>query len=263
MLVRSFFVLFTLLISFTSIVQNIKLTGKIVNDRNEPLAGVSIKVEGSTQGTTTSVEGVYSLSLAPGTKYTLLVSAIGFESKSISDVEVKAGEVNDLSIALNVSAKSETEVIVRSVSRRQESTNALLQFQKNSTSLSSGIAADFIRRTPDRNTGEVLKRVSGTSIQDNKFVVVRGLSDRYNQAFINNAPMPSSEPDRKAFSFDLIPAQMIDNIIINKTATPDMTGEFAGGLIQINTKDIPTRNLLSVGVTLGYNTQSTFKNFTT
>jgi hypothetical protein len=85
--------------------------------------------------------------------------------------------------------------------------------------MSSGLAADFIRRTPDRNTSDVLKRVSGASIQDNKFVVVRGLSDRYNQALLNNALMPSSEPDKKAFSFDVIPAAMIDNIIINKTAT--------------------------------------------
>ena len=96
--------------------------------------------------------------------------------------------------------------------------------------MSSGLAADFIRRTPDKNTGEVLKRVSGASIQDNRFVIVRGLSDRYNAAIINNAQLPSSEPDKKAFSFDVIPAALIDNIIINKTATPDLTGEFAGGV---------------------------------
>ena len=74
--------------------------------------------------------------------------------------------------------------------------------------------------------------------------------------------MPSSEPDKKAFSFDIIPSAMVDNIIINKTATPDLPGEFAGGLIQVNTKDIPTKNYLSVGISVGYNSQSTFKNFT-
>src|SRR5439155_21753365 len=110
--------------------------------------------------------------------------------------------------------------------------------------------------TPDRTTGEVLKRVSGASIQDNKFVIVRGLSDRYNAAFINNAQLPSSEPDRKAFSFDVIPANMIDNIIINKTATPELTGEFAGGLIQVQTKDVPTKNFLSLGFQLGFNISS-------
>jgi len=128
--------------------------------------------------------------------------------------------------------------------------------------MASGLAADFIRRTPDKNTGEVLKRVSGASIQDNRFVVVRGLSDRYNAAMLNTAQLPSSEPDRKAFSFDMFPAALIDNIIIHKTATPEFTGEFSGGLVQVNTRDIPTKDVLTVGVGIGYNNQSTFKPFT-
>src|SRR4030095_1185409 len=134
-------------------------------------------------------------------------------------------------------------------------------FQKNNTSVSSGLAADFIKRTPDKNTGEVLKRVSGASIQENKFVVVRGLGDRYNTAFLNGAQLPSSEPDKKAFSFDVIPAHIVDNIVINKTATPDLTGEFAGGLVQVTTKDVPTKNFLNIGIQLGFNTVSTFKDF--
>ncbi|MBP7931403.1 MAG: TonB-dependent receptor, partial [Chitinophagaceae bacterium] len=130
------------------------------------------------------------------------------------------------------------------------------------TALSSGLAADFIRRTPDKNTGEVLKRVSGAAIQDNKFVIVRGLSDRYNSAMLNSALLPSSEPDKKAFSFDMFPAALIDNIVINKTATPEFTGEFSGGLVQVNTKDIPSKDVITVGFGLGYNNQSTFRDFT-
>ena len=113
-----------------------------------------------------------------------------------------------------------------------------------------------------KNTGEVLRRVSGASIQDNKFVIIRGLSDRYNSAFINGAALPSSEPDKKAFSFDIIPSALIDNIIISKTATPDLTGEFAGGIVQIQTKDIPVSNQLMLGVSFGFNSQSAFKDFT-
>lgn len=241
--------------------QPLRLTGKVVNDKNEPLAGVSIVVVGG-GGTSTDVEGRFGLNLTPGKKYELAFSIIGYATKKVNDIEVGQGLDNELNIVLNAATQNLTGVTVRSTSRRQENTNTLLAFQKNNTALSSGLAADFIRRTPDRNTGEVLKRVSGASIQDNKYVIVRGLSDRYNQALINDAVMPSSEPDKKAFSFDIIPAAMIDNIIINKTATPDLPGEFAGGLVQINTKDIPTRNVLSVGVSLGYNTQSTFKDFT-
>lgn len=238
-----------------------KLTGKIVNAKNEPVAGASVKIVGAAGGTTSDADGRYSITLATGKKYELEFSAISYTTKLINDIEVAQGMDNELNVVLEVAVKANEGVTVRATSRRQESTNALLGFQKNNTAMSSGLAADFIRRTPDKNTGEVLRRVSGASIQDNKFVVVRGLSDRYNSAMINGAQLPSSEPDKKAFSFDVIPSSLIDNIIINKTATPDLTGEFAGGLVQITTKDIPTSNQLIFGVGLGYNTQSTFKDF--
>jgi len=240
----------------------VRLTGKVTNTKNETLAGVSVKVPGSNTGTATDVEGRYSLTLARGQKHSLEFSAIGYSTKLVSDVEVGDNMDNELNVVLEIAAKAMEGVTVKATSRRQENTASLLSFQKNNTAMSSGVAADFIRRTPDKNTGEVLRRVSGASIQDNKYVIVRGLSDRYNQALINNAPMPSSEPDKKAFSFDIIPSVMIDNIIINKTATPDLPGEFAGGLVQLNTKDIPTRNLINVGISVGYNSQSTFRDFT-
>ncbi|MBK6633443.1 MAG: TonB-dependent receptor [Chitinophagaceae bacterium] len=241
--------------------QNSNLTGKIVNQKNEPVASVSVKIDGGAS-TSTDIDGRYNLTLVTGQKYTIIVSAIGYASKTITDVVVTNDNDNVLDIALEIAAKELADVTVKATSRRQENTNALLSFQKNNTALSSGVAADFIRRTPDKNTGEVLKRVSGASIQDNKFVVVRGLSDRYNSALINNAQLPSTEPDKKAFSFDVIPSILIDNIIINKTATPELPGEFAGGLIQINTKDVPTSNVLSVGINWGFNTQSVFRDFT-
>lgn len=260
--IRLFFLVFLSgTLSLAAQAQSNRLTGKVLNASNEPIPGVSIKIAGSSTGTATDVEGRYTLALEPGKKYTLEVSAIGYVPKSISDVELNTEAGNELAIILEIAPKDIEGVVVRATSRRQESTNALLAFQKNNVAVSSGIAADFIRRTPDKNTGEVLRRVSGTSIQDNKFVIIRGLSDRYNSAFINGAQLPSSEPDKKAFSFDVIPSQLIDNIIINKTATPDLTGEFAGGLVQVVTKDIPTSNQLTFGISLGYNTQSSFKDF--
>lgn len=249
-----------LLFTLTSAAQSLKLNGRVLNQKNEPIAGASVALSGSGKVVAADVEGRFSIVLDASKKYTLTVTAVGYQSKAVDEVEVKAADENALIIILNVAATEGTEIIIRSTARK-ENTSGLLSFQRNNTSLSSGLSADFIRRTPDKNTGEVLKRVSGASIQDNKFVIVRGLGDRYNQALINGAQLPSSEPDKKAFSFDVIPSQLIDNIIINKTATPDLTGEFAGGLVQINTKDIPTKNSLSFGIGLGFNTQSVFKQF--
>lgn len=261
---RLFFLLsFFSLLSVVSYAQGIRLTGKVMNAKNEPLPGATILIDGTSRQVVADVEGKFYLTLEPGKKYTLKISSAGYETKMVSEVDVTLNQENYMEIVMAESAKSNLEgVVVKTTTRRQENTSALLTFQRSNTALSSGLAADFIRRTPDRNTGEVLKRVSGTSIQDNKFVVVRGLSDRYNSAVINNAQLPSTEPDKKAFSFDVIPSSLIDNIIINKTATPELPGEFAGGLVQINTKDVPTRDMLSVGVSLGFNTQSVFNDFT-
>lgn len=249
------------LVAAASFAQNIKLNGRVLNQKNEPVSGATITIQGMQRSMAADVEGRFTLQLQPGKTYTITVSAAGYTTKMVEDVTVSANDesLNNVSIVLE-SKETLSEVVVRTTVRR-ESTSALLNLQRNNTALSSGLAADFIRKTPDRNTGEVLKRVSGASVQDGRFVVVRGLSDRYNAASLNNAQFPSTEPDRKSFSFDVIPSILVDNIIVNKTATPDLTGEFAGGLVQVQTKDVPTRNTLTVGVSLGYNTQSTFKDF--
>lgn len=249
-----------ILIVTCSFSQTVKFSGKVVSNKNDILGNASVKFDGNTKKVISAeVDGTFSTSLLVG-KYTITVTRVGYTPKVLEDVEVKSGQENFVDVVLN-EQNTISEVVVKSSSRK-ESTNALVAFQRNNTSLSSGLAADFIKRTPDKNMGEVLKRVSGTTIQDNKFVIVRGLSDRYNQAMLNNAQMPSSEPDKKLFSFDVIPSLLVDNVIINKTATPDLTGEFAGGLIQIQTKDVPNKDMFTVGVSLGYNSVATFKDFT-
>lgn len=257
----SFLTVLFALLCMSSKAQNLRLVGKVANAKNESISGASIFVEESKKIAVADIEGNFFVVLEIGKKYTLTISSIGYYTKIISDVDVQNSAENSITVVLEPQAKNAETIVIRST-RRQESTTALLSFQRNNTALSSGLAADFIRRTPDKNTGEILKRVSGASIQDNRFVIVRGLSDRYNAAMLNSAQLPSSEPDKKAFSFDVFPAAIVDNIIINKTATPDLPGEFAGGLIQVNTRDIPAKDVLSVGFGIGYNTQSTFGSFT-
>ncbi len=239
-----------------------KISGKIIDQKtSEPLTGASAMLQGTSTGAAADVEGSYIISnLKPG-KYTLEIRYIGYQTKSIADVEVKAGVVTTMDVALSESASQTLgEVVVKS-SFRQESVNALYAIQKNSVSISDGISSELIKKSPDRSTSDVLKRVSGATIQDNKFVVVRGLSDRYNNASLDGSPLPSTEPNRKAFSFDIVPSNLIDNIIISKTASPDMPGDFSGGYVQVLTKDIPDQNFINFGIGLGYNTQSTFKDF--
>lgn len=241
-----------------------KIVGKVIDTKtSETLIGATAGIQGTATGTASDVEGRYVLSgITPG-KYTLVIKYIGYESKSISDIEVKAGLATQLDITLAPAASTNLNEVVVKATFRQESTNALYAIQKNSVSISDGISYELIRKSPDRSTSDVLKRVSGTTIQDNKFVVVRGLSDRYNSASLDGSPLPSTEPNRKAFSFDIVPSNLIDNIIINKTASPDIPGDFAGGSVQILTKDIPDQNFINFGIGYSYNTQSTFKDYNT
>ena len=257
------FLLFFLLISHSGFSQQAgKITGKVTDTKTgESLIGLTVKITGGTLGASTDVEGRYTLgNLVPG-KYSLTFSYIGYQSKNITEIEVLAGKTTNLDVGIEEASSQALQEVIVTATIRQETVNGLYAQQKNSVRVSDGISSESIKRSPDKNTGEVLKRVSGTTIQDNKFVIVRGLSDRYNSASLDNGVLPSTEPNRKAFSFDIVPSNLIDNIVISKTATPDLAGDFAGGSVQIVTKDIPDDNFMSFGVGYGYNSQATFKGF--
>ncbi|RRN77857.1 TonB-dependent receptor, partial [Pseudoxanthomonas sp. SGD-10] len=239
-----------------------KIAGKVLDKQNgETLIGLSVGIDGTTKGVITDVQGAYVIAgLAPG-KYTLNFRYLGYQTKQVTGVEVKSGQVVTLDVQMETSSIQQLKEVVVTASYRNETVGALYAQQKNSISIGDGISSDVIKKSPDRNTGEVLKRVSGASVQDNKFIIVRGLSDRYNAAMVNNSPLPSSEPDRKTFSFDVIPSNLIDNVVISKTATPDLPGDFSGGAVQIKTKDFPDQRSFELNVGAGYNTISTFKDF--
>lgn len=239
-----------------------KLTGKISDERNgEALIGATVLIDNTTKGAAANIDGIYTLNnLAPG-KYIINVKYMGYASKQISDVEIKAGALTTLNILLNTAEGKTLNTVVIKGSYKQETANALYAQQKNSAGISDGISSEIIKRSPDKSTSDVLRRVSGATVQDNKFVVVRGLSDRYNNAALDGTALPSTEPNRKAFSFDIVPSNLVDNLVISKTATPNLPGDFAGGAIQIFTKDIPDNNFLTVSAGYSYNTNTTFKNF--
>ncbi len=251
-----------LFFSFTVFSQGLKLNGRVLNQKNEPVAAASISINGTTKTIAADIEGRFILQLEAGKKYTITVTAIGYQTKSIDEVEVKLNDPNVLEVVLEVAAKQGTEIIIQSTAKK-ESTNSMISYQKNTNTVSSVISAETIRRSPDRNTGEILKRTTGASVQEGKFIIIRGLADRYNQAMLNGVLLSSTEPDRKTFSFDLIPASMIDNIIINKAFVPEYPGEWAGGLIQVNTKDIPSKNFFNIQVGTSVNSQTIGRDFYT
>ncbi|MBE7169166.1 MAG: TonB-dependent receptor [Williamsia sp.] len=239
----------------------IKISGRIIDaDNNTPLVGATIVLGAGTKGVNTDVEGNFFLQAEKGKRISLKVTNIGYQPKLLSDMLVSEDSSSNITIAMQKSSSQLAGVVVSSSARR-ENINSLYTAQKNSSAISDAISAEVIKKSPDRNTSEVLRRVSGTSIQDNKFVVVRGLSERYNASLLNNTTLPSTEPDKKAFSFDIIPSSLIDNVTIFKSPTPDLPGDFAGGTVKISTKDYPSKSLSEISFSAGYNSLTTFKNF--
>jgi TonB-dependent receptor len=236
-----------------------KISGKIIDKASgEELIGAVIRIEGGTGGSTTDIEGKYLMAIAPG-KYTVVFSYISYQTQKI-EAEVKANEVTFVDVVMEEAGNSLAEVVV-AYTIQKSSSLSLLTERRNAAVVSDGISAESIRRTPDRTTSDVLKRITGASIQEGKFAIIRGMNDRYNAGYLDGALLPSTEADRKAFAFDVVPANLIDNLQIIKAGSPDLVGDFGGGIIKINTKSVPEE--LTQTITLGAQTHSltTFKGF--
>ncbi len=237
----------------------VKFSGTVIDGKSRSaLVGATIKLIPGGRNILTDVEGKFLIELKQNETYQIEVSSTGFDKKLLTDVNPDSD--NGITISLSPKMKDMQEVVVKS-SGKKESVASLYLMQRNSSSIQDGISAETIRKSPDKNTGEVIRRVSGVSVQDNKFVVIRGLNERYNVAMLNNNILPSTELDKKAFSFDIIPASAIDNVIIYKTPTADLPGDFSGGLVKVVTKDYPSKAFTEISVSTTANSLTTGKDF--
>lgn len=249
------------LFSLQGYAQSGTVEGKITDARTgQSLSGVSVSVSGAQNGVVTDQDGHFAFGVSPDTSHSVRISSVGYQTKEIENVEVAADKIITLNVVLDIAIKTEQEIVIKTT-RSKETAAALITYQKNTNTVAQVVSAETIKRSPDKNTGEVLKRIPGTSIQEGKYIIVRGLNDRYNGTMLDGIMLGTTEPDRKTFSFDIFPSGMIDNIIINKAFVPELTGEWAGGLIQINTKDVPAKNYLNIEAGTGFNTQTIGSDF--
>ncbi len=226
---------------------------------NETLIGALIAIEGSDRKAVTDIEGAFTIDgLKPG-MHTLSISYIGYKSMQLQ-VETQKGDVQVVKIALNPDDQQLDEVTV-TASEVKNNDAAMIRMTKQSALVTTSVSAQEIGRTQDTNAGEVIRRVSGISLIDDKFVMVRGLSQRYNNVWVNGGAVPSSEADSRAFSFDIIPSSQIDNLTIVKSPSAEYPADYSGGFIIVNTKEVPDENSFSLSVGGNWNTGSAFKDF--
>ena len=246
----------SLLIISQSFGQTGNIRGKVIdNNTGEELIGATIVINGTTTGTITDFDGNYTLSGITNGTYPIRCSFISYETILVQDVEVIDNDV----IIINFNLKNatvdigEVKIQAKAIKRTE---NALLVIQKKSATMIDGISSQQISRLGDSDAAGALKRVTGISVEGGKYVYVRGLSDRYSKTTLNGAEIPGLDPDRNTVQMDLFPSNIIENMIVHKTFSPDLPGSFVGGLVNISTKDFPEKFTFQYSSSFGYNPNS-------
>lgn len=226
---------------------------------NEPLIGATVTVSSSRTGTSTDADGQYSLNLKEG-RHSVTVRYIGYADTTVV-ADIRHGETERiLDIRMNPDIASLSEIVVSVVARKDTET-AMIDEEKQSDVVQTGVSAQQIARTQDKDASEVIRRVPGISIIDDKFVMVRGLSQRYNNVWLNGSAVPSSEADSRAFSFDIIPSSQLDNIVIVKSPAPEYPSDFTGGFVMVRTRYQPVRNGFDISLGTSVNDMTHFRDF--
>jgi hypothetical protein len=264
---KSIISLFLCILFIFSIKSNSQTIGGIIGQvidgkTGEVIIGANIKVEGTILGASSDIEGKFFIKKIPVGEYTITISCVSYTTKQITKIKVSANLNTEVNIALTPSTLTTAEVLITGKAST-EFESALLNQKKKSINISDGISIEQIKKSTDVTTADALRRVSGVTLFDNKFVYVRGISERYSNAFLNNSTLASTEPDKKSFAFDLIPSNLIENTVIIKSFTPDNPGDYSGGLIKVNTVDFPTSSFFSINYSTGYVSDVSTKNFFT
>ena len=234
------------------------LQGKVTDsETGEALIGASVTfAEG--KGISTDIEGCFTINIPDG-KHTITIRYIGYKTQT-KEVVIKGG-TQTMDAALEPDNATLANVTVTGEAR-QETEAATTREQQQAHVAMTAVSEQHIKRTQDKDAGEVIRRIPGVSLIDEKYVMVRGLSQRYNNVWMNGSAVPSSEADQRAFSFDIIPSSQLSSMKVVKSASPDYPADYTGGFIIVNTKDVPLQNVLNVSIGGGVNGETHFKDFT-
>ncbi len=256
---RLYLVLLLISIATLAGAQNGTIGGKVTDAKTqEAIIGANVVIEGTTVGAATDIDGNFLIANVKPGIYSLVITFVTYKTHTIKDVTVESGKKTTVEATLAEDVAELEEIIVTAKKEIATDLN-LLNSIRESKLVVSGISSEQITKLPDRDVAQIAQRVPGVTIVDNRFVVVRGVPERYNQVMINGAIAPSTEIDRRSFSFDMVPAGAIDQMLIYKSGTAELPGDFAGGVIQLVTKQPTYEPFTSFGLNFGYRTNTTFQ----
>ena len=228
------------------------IRGTVIDDlTGETLIGVNVVIAGTMTGASTDLDGQFSIRVAEGT-YSVEATYISFAKLTVSGVVVKADEVTVIGeMRLMPDAIQAGEVVI-TATRSRNNESAMATMQKKSANVMDGISSQTFKKVGDGDAGAAIKRVTGVTVEGGKYVFVRGLGDRYTKTTLNGMEIPGLDPDRNSIQLDIFPTNLIDNLSVFKTFTPDLSGDFTGGSVDIITKDFVDQKTTSFSASLGF-----------
>ncbi len=226
---------------------------------NETMIGASVMIDGTSIGTTTDLDGNFELHNIEAGTYKLIISSIGYAEIVLEHLRVETGKETIINTKMNEQSLVLDAVEVKA-QRKTDTEVSVVSEIRQLANIAVGVSSQQITKTQDRDASQVVRRVPGVSIFDDRFIVVRGLNERYNTVLLNDIVTPSTEVDVKSFSFDLIPSSAIDRMMVFKSPSADLPGDIAGGAIKIYTKTVPDGDNVSIGFTIGYRGNATGAN---
>ncbi|MFA5256880.1 MAG: TonB-dependent receptor [Opitutales bacterium] len=247
------------------------VAGKVVDgSTGKGISGVSVSISGTGLYTTSGIDGQYRIADVPAGTLTMTFYKGGYEYSAVKDVDIQTGMLAKVDMAMNPRAYEEDEFDVNGdivmldaitvvASQLQDSQVGLQQLRSKSLNVSDAIGADDFSKQGLGDAAEAMSRVTGASVMDGKYVLIRGLGDRYANTQLNGVAMPSADPDKRAVQMDQFPTDLLESIQTAKSFTPDMAGDFAGGSVNIRTKNFPDQFFASVSMSVGYNSNVTGK----
>ena len=245
------------------------IDGVVLNGVNGmPVPGAVLTIEGTDFTTTTNLDGLFRAEAPPGT-HVITVTKDSFAAQQIADVAVADGEVAPFSVVLMPATESGTtdatfaETITVITEADAASEAAVLLERRQAAEITDLIGEEEFSKNPGGDAAGVLMRVTGVSVQDGKYVYVRGLGDRYSNTTLNGSKMPSTEFEKKVVPLDLFPADLLDKVAVSKSYRVDKPGEFAAGSVDMVTKNFPAQQTLSIGLSAGRNSETTGEDFLT
>jgi len=253
---KKFLFLISFLYCFSILNAQSSITGTLIDESNsEPLVGATVMVVGTSLGTVTDLNGEYEITLEPGT-YDLRYSCISYKTTTINKVTVNGEKVvKDVILEEDDLIATQVEIVAERITSNEA---GIINMKLRSTTMIDGISSDKIRQTGDGNLAEASKRVTGVTVENGKYVYIRGLGDRYSKTTLNGVDIPGLDPDKNTLQIDIFPTNLMSNAIVSKTFSPELPADFTGGLLNIETKQFTEERFSTISIGTSYNPQVHF-----